>query len=202
MPSQVIDEFILLLKSYRIGKVTGDKWAGGFPPEAFQKGGIRYEAAKRTKSDIYRDALPLLNSGRIMLPKNDRLFNQLVSLERHVARGGHDVIDHPSGQHDDLCQRCHGRCGARGRRRRLQLRPARARRLPWDDEGDYETNQEARDRQYRNELAARIFAAHGGRASHDETYRRASMPKRKRYEDDDDDDVLRALKDGDRMQFR
>ena len=50
MPSQVIDEFIPLLKSYRIGKVTGDRWAGGFPPEAFQKGGIRYEAAKGSKS--------------------------------------------------------------------------------------------------------------------------------------------------------
>jgi hypothetical protein len=36
MPSQVIDEFIPLLKSYRISKVTGDRWAGGFPPEAFQ----------------------------------------------------------------------------------------------------------------------------------------------------------------------
>jgi hypothetical protein len=36
-----------------------------------------------------RFAEPMLNSGRIVLPKNDRLFNQLVSLERHVARGGH-----------------------------------------------------------------------------------------------------------------
>ena len=44
----------------------------------------------------------MLNSGRITLPKNDRLFNQLVNLERHVARGGHDVIDHPRDRHDDL----------------------------------------------------------------------------------------------------
>ena len=101
MPSQVIDEFVPLLKSYRIGKVTGDRWAGGFPPEAFQKGGIRYEAAKGSKSRQLPHALPMLNSGRIVLPKNDRLFGQLVSLERHVARGGHDVIDHPRDQHDD-----------------------------------------------------------------------------------------------------
>ena len=102
MPSQVIDEFIPLLKCYRIGKVTGDRWAGGFPPEAFQRGGIRYEPSKLVKSDFYRDALAMLNCGRITLPKNDRLFNQLVSLERHVARGGHDVIDHPRDGHDDL----------------------------------------------------------------------------------------------------
>jgi hypothetical protein len=108
MPSQVIDEFIPLLKSYRIGKVTGDKWAGGFPPEAFQRGGIRYEPSKEPKSSLYRDALPLLNSGRITLPKNDRLFNQLVSLERHVARGGHDVIDHPQNMHDDAANAAMG----------------------------------------------------------------------------------------------
>jgi hypothetical protein len=108
MPSQVIDELVPLLKSYRIGKVTGDRWAGGFPPEAFQKGGIRYEAAKESKSDGYRTALPMLNSGRIVLPKSDRLFNQLVSLERHVARGGHDVIDHPRDQHDDVANAAMG----------------------------------------------------------------------------------------------
>jgi hypothetical protein len=106
MPSQVIDEFVPLLKSYRIGKVTGDRWAGGFPPEAFQKGGIRYEPSKQVKSDFYRDALAMLNSGRIVLPKHHRLFNQLVSLERHVARGGHDVIDHPRDGHDDLANAC------------------------------------------------------------------------------------------------
>jgi hypothetical protein len=50
----------------------------------------------------------MLNSGRIVLPKNDRVFGQLVSLERHVARGGHDVIDHPRDQHDDLANAAMG----------------------------------------------------------------------------------------------
>ncbi len=86
----------------------GDRWAGGFPPEGFQRGGIRYEPSKQVKSDFYRDALAMLNSGRITLPKNDRLFNQLVSLERHVARGGHDVIDHPTDGHDDLANAAMG----------------------------------------------------------------------------------------------
>jgi hypothetical protein len=161
MPSQVIEELIPLLKAYRIGKVVGDKWAGGFPPEAFQRGGIRYEAAKQVKSDVYRDALPLLNSGRIVLPKNDRLFNQLLSLERHVARGGHDVIDHPRDQHDDLANAAMGAAvlaGTFGGYNLELLRKATA----WDDEGDYETNQEARDQAYRNQFAARIFALSGG----------------------------------------
>jgi hypothetical protein len=135
MPSQVIDEFIPLLKSFRIGKVVGDKWAGGFPPEAFQKGGIRYEPSKLVKSDIYRDALPLLNSGRITLPKNDRLFNQLISLERHVARGGHDVIDHPQNQHDDLANAAMGAAvlAAAGGAYNLALLAAAT---SWDDAPD------------------------------------------------------------------
>ena len=55
------------------------------------------------KSDLYVDLLPTLNSGRIMLPRNNRLADQLLSLERTTVRGsGHDRIDHPRGQHDDL----------------------------------------------------------------------------------------------------
>jgi hypothetical protein len=162
MPSQVIDELIPLLKSYRIGKVTGDRWAGGFPPEAFQRGGIRYEAAKQVKSDFYRDALAMLNSGRIVLPKNDRLFNQLVSLERHVARGGHDVIDHPRDQHDDLANAAMGAAVSAGTFGGYSLELLR-KATAWDDEGDYEANQEARDQAYRNEFAQRIFALSGGK---------------------------------------
>ena len=129
MPSQVIDEFIPLLKSYRIGKVTGDRWAGGFPPEAFQKGGIRYEAEQAGQERLLSRRAAMLNSGRITLPKNDRLFNQLVSLERHVARGGHDVIDHPRDQHDDLANAAMARCGAGRHLRRLHTWNCCVRRL-------------------------------------------------------------------------
>ena len=46
--------------------------------------------------------LPLLNSGRIVLPKSDRLVNQLTGLERRVSRSGKDQIDHGPNGHDDL----------------------------------------------------------------------------------------------------
>lgn len=158
MPSQVIDEFVPLLKSYRIGKVTGDRWAGGFPPEAFQKGGIRYEAAKGSKSDGYRTALPMLNSGRIVLPKNDRLFGQLVSLERHVARGGHDVIDHPRDQHDDIANAAMGAAVLAASFGGYNLELLRKVTALGPDEPDVE----ARNRQYRNDLAARVYMLSGG----------------------------------------
>lgn len=102
-PSDVVTEFAELLKAYRIARITGDKWAGGFPPEAFGKAGIKYEPAPKSKSDIYTELLPLLNSGRVVLPRSDRLVAQLVALERRTARGtGRDSIDHPPGAHDDL----------------------------------------------------------------------------------------------------
>ena len=101
-PEAVIDDFSILLKSYRISKVTGDRYAGEFPRELFRKRGITYECAEKPKSDLFRDLLPLLNSGRIVLPKSDRLVNQLCGLERRTARSGKDSIDHGPGGHDDL----------------------------------------------------------------------------------------------------
>jgi hypothetical protein len=101
-PEAVIDEFAELLKSYRVNVVVGDRYAGEFPRELFRKRGIGYRCAEKPKSDLYRDLLPLLNSGRIVLPKSDRLVNQLCGLERRVGRSGKDSIDHGPGSHDDL----------------------------------------------------------------------------------------------------
>lgn len=103
MPSEVIAEFAPLLKQYRISKIVGDRYGGGFPPEAFQRCGIRYEPAKKTKSELYVDLLPLLNSRRITLPRNERLLSQIVGLERTVTRGsGKENIDHARDAHDDI----------------------------------------------------------------------------------------------------
>jgi hypothetical protein len=101
-PEAVIDDFAALLKTYRVSKVTGDRYAGEFPRELFRKNGISYECAEQPKSDLFRDLLPLLNAGRITLPKSDRLVSQLCGLERRVARSGKDSIDHGPGSHDDL----------------------------------------------------------------------------------------------------
>jgi hypothetical protein len=101
-PEAVIDDFAILLKTYRISKVSGDRYAGEFPRELFRKRGIAYECSEKPKSDLFRDLLPLLNAGRIVLPKSDRLVNQLCGLERRTARSGKDSIDHGPGGHDDL----------------------------------------------------------------------------------------------------
>jgi hypothetical protein len=96
-PSPVVDDFAALLQRYRISKVVGDHYGGEFVKEPFRKHGISYEVCKQPKSDLFRDMLPLLNSGHIILPRHDRLIAQIVGLERRVSRAGRDSIDHAPG---------------------------------------------------------------------------------------------------------
>jgi hypothetical protein len=107
-PSAVVDDFAALLQRYRISKVVGDHYGGEFVKEPFRRHGISYEVCKQPKSDLFRDMLPLLNSGQITLPQNDRLIAQIVGLERRVSRGGKDSIDHAPGAHDDLANAVSG----------------------------------------------------------------------------------------------
>lgn len=107
-PAQVVLEFAAVLKGYGLSKVTGDRYAGEWPREPFRQAGITYEISERTKGDIYRDALPLLNSGRVELLDLKALTDQLCNLERRTARGGKDSIDHPAGGHDDIANAAAG----------------------------------------------------------------------------------------------
>jgi hypothetical protein len=102
-PEDVVAEFVGLLRTYQISKVTGDRYAGEWPRERFRKHGIFYEPAAKSKSDLYKDLLPALNSRQVELPDDMRLVAQIVGLERRTARGGRDSIDHAPGGHDDLC---------------------------------------------------------------------------------------------------
>jgi hypothetical protein len=74
---------------------------------------------------------------------------------------GKDQVVHPRDTHDDYANVC---CGALyGLANHLgAYADLLGKVTAWDDEGDYETNQEARDRAYRNQLAQRIFALSGG----------------------------------------
>src|SRR5262249_29868042 len=101
-PEAVTDEFAELLKTYRVSNVVGDRYGGEWPRGQFRKRGIDYRLAELTKSDFYRDAVALVNAGRIMLPRSDRLIGQIANLERRVSRVGKDSIDHAPGGHDDL----------------------------------------------------------------------------------------------------
>jgi hypothetical protein len=98
----VVADFCTTLASYGIGAVVGDRYAGEWPREQFSKRNVTYRPSERVKSDIYRDALPLLNSRKCQLLDIRRLISQLHGLERKTARGGKDSIDHGPGAHDDV----------------------------------------------------------------------------------------------------
>jgi hypothetical protein len=107
-PSQVIAEFAELLHRYRVSRVVGDRYGGEFPREQFRHNGIVYEIAEKAKSDLYKECLPLINSAKAELLDNPVLINQFAALERHTGRAGRDVIDHPLGGRDDICNAAAG----------------------------------------------------------------------------------------------
>ena len=87
--------------------------------------GIRYVPSARAKSDLYRELLPAVNAGRVELLEHPRLAAQLVGLERRVARGGKDSVDHAPGGHDDVANAAAGALVLAG------ATTAPGRRLPW-----------------------------------------------------------------------
>ena len=101
-PSGVIADIASVLKTYRISEVTGDRYAGSFSSEQFEKLGITYRTADRPKSDLYLDFLARLNSRGVVLLDIEELRSQLLNLDRKTGRGGRDSIDHAPGAHDDL----------------------------------------------------------------------------------------------------
>jgi hypothetical protein len=101
-PEAAVAELSATLRGYRCSTVYGDKYAGEWPAEAFRKHGVYYEPAEKSKSELYVDLLPALNSRTIDLLDHDRLVQQICGLERRVSRAGKDSIDHGPGGRDDL----------------------------------------------------------------------------------------------------
>ncbi|QDM33521.1 hypothetical protein FNL55_20900 [Tardiphaga sp. vice352] len=101
-PDATVADFAMLLRTYGIREVTGDKWGGDFVGEAFRRHNIEYHTADKNKSEMYVEVLPRLNSRTISLPDLPKLINQLASLERRHSRTGRVVISAPPRAHDDV----------------------------------------------------------------------------------------------------
>lgn len=97
----MIAEAASLLQTYWVSEVTGDKYGGEFPREAFRSNGIAYEIAEAAKSDLYLAMLPRVNAGTVELPDLPELLRELRGLERKRGSSGRDRVDHRPGAHDD-----------------------------------------------------------------------------------------------------
>jgi hypothetical protein len=107
-PESVVAEFATLCRVYRVSSIEGDRYAGEWVASAFRNKGIHYGHSTKSRSEIYLDALPEINSHSFRLLDNEVLINQLCALERRPLRGGRDAIDHPPGGHDDLANAAMG----------------------------------------------------------------------------------------------
>jgi len=101
-PTDVTKQIVEAVKPYGITSVIGDHWSGTWPISIWKSSGIDYKPHAKPKSDIYASALPLLTSGRIELLDDERLINQISSLERRAGRGGKGIISEPPNGSDDV----------------------------------------------------------------------------------------------------
>jgi hypothetical protein len=114
-PDAVVAEFAALMKRYGLIAVRGDRYGGEWPREGFRRHGVDYLVANKDRSALYVELLPLLNSGRADLLDHARCVTQFCQLERRAGRA-RDVIDHPPGGHDDICNSVAGALVAAGDR--------------------------------------------------------------------------------------
>lgn len=100
-PAETVHAFAERLEAYGVSLVIGDRYAGRWPRDEFQRWGIRYEPSALDRSALYVETLAALNSGRVELPPDEMMRRQFISLERRTGSSGRDVIDHAPGGHDD-----------------------------------------------------------------------------------------------------
>ena len=81
-PHQIVKEYAEVLKKYQVREVSGDRYAGAWVSEAFQKEGIQYKASELNKSELYLEALPYISSGTVELLDLRELVKELRLLER------------------------------------------------------------------------------------------------------------------------
>ncbi len=100
-PSGVVEECAALLRSYRITRVTGDRFGGEWPREAFRSHGITYDIAEKAKSDYYLALVAHVNAASLEIPDDPKLLRELRGLERKRGPSGRDRVDHRPNSTDD-----------------------------------------------------------------------------------------------------
>jgi hypothetical protein len=101
-PSEVVSEAAAILRRYRCNRVKGDRYSAAWVEESFKKESIIYSQSELSKSKLYLELEPLINTQQILIPKDKNLINELLNLERKTGRSGRDSVDHGPKGSDDL----------------------------------------------------------------------------------------------------
>jgi hypothetical protein len=106
----VVGQICQFVQPFRVTKIYGDRHSIGFNATAFMRHGVEYVAeGVPRKSDLYLQLLPMLTSRSVRLLDDDRLVDQLCSLQRIALPSGLERIDAHAGRPEDVAN---ATCGA------------------------------------------------------------------------------------------
>lgn len=101
-PAAAIDAFMVTLRRYRVRRVSGDNYGGGFVAEKFRERGVGFNLITESKNAIYSAFVSALNERSVLLLDDEKSIAQLLALELRRSRAtGAEKIDHGLNQHDD-----------------------------------------------------------------------------------------------------
>jgi len=100
-PAIITARFSGIMRQYGVKHCTGDRYAAEWPRQEYKKHGITMHNSKLNRSELYLELMPMLQTGEIELPPDEKALIQLTLLERRTGRNGRDTIDHAPQGHDD-----------------------------------------------------------------------------------------------------
>lgn len=106
-PRRAVAELSDILKRYRVHRISGDAYSAQWVRSAFDSHDVHYQLSERNKSQIYLEALAVINSQRCALLDDKRLLGQFLGLERRTGKT-RDSVDHGPNQMDDCCNAAAG----------------------------------------------------------------------------------------------
>lgn len=100
-PAVITRRYAEIMKQYRITRCTGDRYAAEWPRQEYRKHGITMNNSDLNRSELYAELTPMLQTGAVELPPDEKTLTQFTLLERRTGRNGKDTIDHGPQGHDD-----------------------------------------------------------------------------------------------------
>ena len=115
-PNEVTAYVIGLKHRFHIGLITYDSWASQESILKMRKAGIPNKETKFTaqyKFKIYKELESLVNSGRLAIPYDNVLYNEMIELQRKFTPTGFKVLPKQDGdgmKSDDIVDCLAGAC--------------------------------------------------------------------------------------------
>jgi hypothetical protein len=115
-PNEVTAYIVGLKRRFHIGLITYDSWASTESILKMRKAGIPNKETKFTahyKFKIYKELENLVNSGRLSIPYEDLLYQEMIELQRKFTATGFKVMHKKDGdgvKSDDIVDCLAGAC--------------------------------------------------------------------------------------------